>query len=82
MGPILDTVAVSRDVEGASFLLRLFIVCAEASRFASSVATPWGYKVGSHSCTNLCPLARSPIVSPPPSLRLKKMRDREVDLET
>jgi hypothetical protein len=30
---------------------------------------------------NLDPPARSPIVSPPPSLQLKRRRDREIDLE-
>jgi hypothetical protein len=56
MGPILDIVATSYDVEGAlygesewhvnSFLLHLFTSLAKRHRFASSVVTPWGYKAG------------------------------------
>jgi hypothetical protein len=60
MGPILDMVAISRDVEGTSCeemgwhinscLLHLFTTPARALRFASSVVTLWGYKYGSHPC--------------------------------
>jgi hypothetical protein len=59
VGPILDTVAISHDVEGVlykesgwrinSFLLRLFAAPALPSRFASWVVTPLGYKAGSRS---------------------------------
>jgi hypothetical protein len=61
MGPILDMVVVSHDVEGVSCdelgwrvnscLLRLFSVFAGARRFASSVVTPQGYKARGCSCT-------------------------------
>jgi hypothetical protein len=57
LGPILDTVAVSCNVEGASFdklgwhinscLLHLFTAPARARRFASSDVTLRGYKAGS-----------------------------------
>jgi hypothetical protein len=59
MGPILDMVVISHDVEGASCgesrwcinscLLPLFIALATARRFASSVVTPWGYKASGRS---------------------------------
>jgi hypothetical protein len=61
IGPILDTVAISRDVKGTSCkelgqhvnscLLHLFTAPAGAHHFASSVVTPRGYKAGSHSST-------------------------------
>jgi hypothetical protein len=54
VGPILDTVVVSRDVEGASCeelgwhlnscLLRPFTTSVRAHRFASSVVTLWDYE--------------------------------------
>jgi hypothetical protein len=60
MGPILDTVDVSRDVEGVSceelawlvnsFLLRLFTALARSCRFASSVVTPQACNASSRSC--------------------------------
>jgi hypothetical protein len=90
-GPILDMVVVSYYVEGASCeelgwclnscLLHPFTVPVRAYRFASSVVTPQDYKAGGRICLNLRPLARPPI-APPPSLQLKRKRDREVDLET
>jgi hypothetical protein len=56
MGPILDMVVVSRDVEGAlceelgwrvySCLPHPFTVFVRAHHFASSVVTPHGYKAG------------------------------------
>jgi hypothetical protein len=59
MGPVLETVATSRDVEGTSyeesgwransFLLRLFKVPGRPSCFASSVVTPRGYKASDRS---------------------------------
>jgi hypothetical protein len=75
MGPILDTIAVSHDVTGASCeelvwcvnmcLLHPFTVPVRAHHFASSVVTPWGYKTGGHPCANLRPLTRSPVTSSP-----------------
>jgi hypothetical protein len=90
--PILDTVVVFHDVEGLSCkesgwranscLLRPFTVSVRACRFASSGVTPWGYKAGDRPYVNLRPLVRPLIASSPPSLRLKRKRDRKVDLET
>jgi hypothetical protein len=67
MGPILDMVAVSRDVEGVlceelgwrvnSCLPCPFIVFVRACCFASSVVTPWGYKASGRPYMNLRPLA-------------------------
>jgi hypothetical protein len=53
--PILDTVDVSHDVEGASYeefddAQAHFYCACKAQCFASSVATPRGNKAGSHSC--------------------------------
>jgi hypothetical protein len=80
MGPVLDTVAISRDVEGASFkefgwcvnlcLLCPFTMFVRVRRFASSVVTPRGYKAGGHPYMNVRHLTRPPIISSPPSLRL------------
>jgi hypothetical protein len=91
MGPVLDTVVVSHDVVGASCeklgwhvnmcLLHPFTVPIRARLFTSSVVTPQGYKVGGLPCANLRPLAQPPIVSSPPSLRLKRKRGREIDPE-
>jgi hypothetical protein len=63
MGPILDTVVVSHDVAGTSCeelgwranmcLLYPFNAHVRAGRFASLVATPWGYEVRDRSCANL-----------------------------
>jgi hypothetical protein len=60
MGPVLDTFAISLDVEGTSyeesgwrvhsFLLSLFRVLAKLYCFASLVVTPQGYNAGGHSC--------------------------------
>jgi hypothetical protein len=58
-----------------------FTVSVRAYRFASSGVTPWGYKAGNRSYMNLRPLIRPLIASSPPSLWLKRKRDREVDLE-
>jgi hypothetical protein len=62
MGPIWDTIALSRSVVDASCeefgrrvnmgLLRLV----RAHRFASSVIPPQGYKAGGHPCAHLCTL--------------------------
>jgi hypothetical protein len=92
VGTILDTVAISCDVVGTSWeelgwhvnmcLLHPFIAPIRARRFASSVVTSWGYKACGHPCTNLRPLAWTPITSSPPSLCLKRKRGREIDLET
>jgi hypothetical protein len=59
MGPILDMIVVSHDVEGVSCeelgwhvnscLLGHFTAPARARRFASSVVTPRGYKAGGRS---------------------------------
>jgi hypothetical protein len=60
VGPVLNMVVVSHDEEGApfwiwlsyiSFLLRLFTVPVEPSRFATMLVTTRGYKVGGRSCT-------------------------------
>jgi hypothetical protein len=61
VGPILDTIVVSHDVEGTSCeelgwhinlcLLHLFTVPVWARHFASSVVKPQGYKTGGHPCT-------------------------------
>jgi hypothetical protein len=92
LGPILDTVVISHDVEGTSCeelgwhvnscLLRPFPTSVRAHRFASSVVTPRGYKAGGCPCTNLCPHAQSSIASLAPSLWVIRKRDREADLET
>jgi hypothetical protein len=67
MGPILDTVAISRDVVGAPCkelgwlvnicLLRPFTVPVRSHHFTSSVVTARGYKAGDRTCVNLRPLA-------------------------
>jgi hypothetical protein len=59
VGPVLDTVAVSHDVEGMSyeesewcinsFLLCLFTTLAKPSRIATLIVKPRGYKAGSRS---------------------------------
>jgi hypothetical protein len=92
VGPILDMITVSHGVAGASCeelgchvdmcLLRPFNASVRAHRFASSVDTPWDYNTGNRPCLNLRPLARPPIPSSPPSLRLKGKRDGETYLET
>jgi hypothetical protein len=61
----------------SSFLLCLFTVPVELSRFASSVITPRGYKTGDRSCATYI----LPYDLPPPSLWLKRKRDRETYLE-
>jgi hypothetical protein len=91
MGLILDMVALSHDAASASCkelgwcvnmcLLHPFTLPVWAHCFASSVVTPRGYKAGGHLCANLHHLARPPVVSMPPSLRLKRKRNREIDLE-
>jgi hypothetical protein len=58
-----------------------FTAPVRAHRFASSVVTPRAYKAGGRPCANLCPLTRTLIASTPPSLRLKRKRGREIDLE-
>jgi hypothetical protein len=80
MGLVLDTVVVSRDVEGASYeemgwcvnscLLCLFTTSIRAHLFVSSVVTPWGYKAGNRPYVNLRPLSRPPTITSPPSLWL------------
>jgi hypothetical protein len=67
MGPILDMVAISHEVEGVSWeelgwrvnscLLHPFTTSVRAHHFASLVVTPQGYKASSHPYTNLRPLA-------------------------
>jgi hypothetical protein len=94
VGPILDTIAVSGAVVGASCvelercvnmdLLHLFTVSITACCLASFVLTPWGYKAGYRPCTHICSLARIPVSSSPPSLCLKRQREnreRERDLK-
>jgi hypothetical protein len=52
VGPILDTIAVSRNVEGASceeLGWHIFTMLTRAHHFASSVVTPWGYKTSGRS---------------------------------
>jgi hypothetical protein len=81
VGPILDTFTVSDDVvvmscEELERCVNMGLVChfttpVRARCFASSVVTLRGYKVGGCPCTNLRPLARTPIASSPPSLCLK-----------
>jgi hypothetical protein len=81
MGPILDTVVISHDVEGVSCeelgwhinscLLCLFVVPTRAQHLASSVVTPRAIKLMAAPMRKLRHLAQSPIVSLPPSLRLK-----------
>jgi hypothetical protein len=61
VGPNLDMVPVSHNVEGVSCeelgwhvnscLLRIFIAPTGAHRFASLIVTPQGYKAGGRSCT-------------------------------
>jgi hypothetical protein len=66
LGPVLDMVAVSCDVDdmlceelgwhvNSCFLLP-FTTPIRARYFASSVVTAWGYKAGDLPYTNLCPL--------------------------
>jgi hypothetical protein len=67
VGPILDTIAISRDVADTSCeelgwrvnscLLQPFSVHVRAHHFSTSVVTPWGYKVGGRPCMNLHRLA-------------------------
>jgi hypothetical protein len=87
VGPILDTFTISHDVVSTLreelerhvniSLLLPFTAPVRAHRFASLVLTPWGYKAGGRPCANLRPLVRTPIASPPPSLRLKRKRGRK-----
>jgi hypothetical protein len=80
MGPILDKVGVSCNVEGASCeelgwcinscLLRPCTAPVRAQCFASSVVTPRGYKASGCPYVNLCALAQHLIISSPPSLQL------------
>jgi hypothetical protein len=92
MGPVLDMIVISYDVEGTSFkelgwrvnsyLLCLFIVSARAHRFVFSVVTPRGYKVGGHPCvqpTSSHMISHHLLASFP--TQLKRKRDRETDLE-
>jgi hypothetical protein len=82
MGPILNMVDISCNVEGVSCeelgwpvnlcLLRPFTAPIRAYHFASSVVTLWAIKLAATPCVNLLALARHPIVSSPPSLRLKR----------
>jgi hypothetical protein len=62
-------------------LLCLFTAPGSACRFASSIVTPLGYKADSHSYAQ--PMSSRMISQglPPPSLRLKRKRHRETDLE-
>jgi hypothetical protein len=94
LGPILDMVAISRGVASASCeeLGWRVNMCKGGTmgvtpppprpHFASSVVTSWIRKGGSCPCVNLCPLSQPPIASSPPSLWLKRKKDRETYLET
>jgi hypothetical protein len=76
LGPILDMVAVSCNVEGASFdklgwhinscLIHLFTAPARAGHFASLVVTPQGYKASGHHCTQPTSSCMISHHSPPP----------------
>jgi hypothetical protein len=91
MGPILDMVVISRDVEGAlceesrwcinSCLLPLFIAPARAAALPPRLLHHGAIKLVVAPTHNLCPLVRSPIFSVPPSLWLRRKRDRETHLE-
>jgi hypothetical protein len=75
MGPVLDIVIISHDVEGARAGVGvacelMFTASVRACHFASLVVTPQGYKAGGCPYVNLRPLTRPPIVSSPPSLRV------------
>jgi hypothetical protein len=88
MGPVLDIIIVSRVIVDTSCeelgwyvnmsLLRLVRV----HRFASSIVTPQGYKASDRPCTHLHPLTQTPVTSSPPSLCLKRQKDRERNIET
>jgi hypothetical protein len=91
VGPILDKVVVSHDVEGASceelgwrvnsYLLDPFTAPVRACRLDASVVAPRDYKASGCACANLCPLTQPSIVSLPASLWLKRKRDIGVDVE-
>jgi hypothetical protein len=92
VGLILDMVAVSCDVEGTSYeelecltklcLPRLFTVPSRTRCFVSLVVTLQGYEAGGRLCVQL---TSSHTISHhlPTSFptRLKRKRDREIDLE-
>jgi hypothetical protein len=91
VGSILDMVVVSWDVEGTSCkelgwhinscLLCLFTALARAHCFAPRLLHHGAIKLAVTPAHKLHHLARSPIVSPPPSLRLRRKGDRKIDLE-
>jgi hypothetical protein len=92
VGPILDTVSISHNVEGTSFeelgrcinscLLHLFTTHVRVRHCASSVVTPRGYKASCHPYAQ--PISSRMIsyrlpASFPTLLKIK--RDGEADLE-
>jgi hypothetical protein len=84
--PILDTVDISHAVivgttcEESGRCVDVGLLCLiRAHRFASSVLTSRGYKVGDRPCPPLRSLTRTPIDSSLPSLCLKREREtREI----
>jgi hypothetical protein len=61
-------------------LLRPFTMPIRVCRIASSIVTPWGYKVGDHPCAHLHPLTRNSIAFSSPSLCLKRERKKNKDI--
>jgi hypothetical protein len=89
VGPILDMVAISLDVEGASCvelgwcvnscLLRLFTVPGRGCQFAFSVVTPWGYKADDRYYVQ--PMSSCMISHHPPSSfpMAEKKKEKEIE---
>jgi hypothetical protein len=90
MGPILDTVAISRAVEGMLFdeserackrIQHPLLHLARVRCLAASTVTPRAMRTNGCPCAPICPLARSGVAFPSSSSRLEKERGKKAKMK-